>query len=528
MTKFAPEFKLNVVVRITSVFLTLFIYCLSTFAQVCPDSVFTDSISGNRMRLQVLSQTDTLVHVKPRPFLALAEDLSINALVVSFDYFIGDREWARVSKNDIKRNFRLGWEWDDDSFSGNMFSHPYHGSMFYNAARANGMSYGISLLYPLIGSWSWEMFCENNRPAVNDLFATGIGGSAIGEVTHRASDLVFDNSKRGLERVFHELAGTLLNPVRGFKRFFSGEMLRYTPNSKGKRVEPKPYHFEIGIGNRYIAELSTHPEFGRKYYQNIPALDMTLEYGDHFNAIDGGKNHPFDQFSVYALMNLASQNPTFGILDISGRIFSRQVSGKKGWDFDYGFYQNYKYVEDYQKEGNLRSGFLPVISEAASFGAGVYAEKNGKTPMSNLLMLSAVPLGSASADYYCSEKLSGIHDLFPEFKRKYNFGSGYSIRENFHARVNSNLTLGNRFYFMQIFTFNGYDPKHVVTHSNSVMGDKGYSISLTNTLYAHVNLSKNIKFKLEYMYYFRNGVYDYYENLKGSSHELKTTLSYSI
>ena len=371
MTKFAPEFKLNVVVRITSVFLTLFIYCLSTFAQVCPDSVFTDSISGNRMRLQVLSQTDTLVHVKPRPFLALAEDLSINALVVSFDYFIGDREWARVSKNDIKRNFRLGWEWDDDSFSGNMFSHPYHGSMFYNAARANGMSYGISLLYPLIGSWSWEMFCENNRPAVNDLFATGIGGSAIGEVTHRASDLVFDNSKRGLERVFHELAGTLLNPVRGFKRFFSGEMLRYTPNSKGKRVEPKPYHFEIGIGNRYIAELSTHPEFGRKYYQNIPALDMTLEYGDHFNAIDGGKTHPFDQFSVYALMNLASQNPTFGILDISGRIFSRQVSGKKGWDFDYGFYQNYKYVEDYQKEGNLRSGFLPVISEAASFGAGV-------------------------------------------------------------------------------------------------------------------------------------------------------------
>ena len=81
---------------------------------------------------------------------------------------------------------------------------------------------------------------------------------------------------------------------------------------------------------------------------------------------------------------------------------------------------------------------------------------------------------------------------------------------------------------MQIFTFNGYDPKHVVTHSNSVMGDKGYSVTLTNTFYAHVDLSKNIKFKLEYMYYFRNGVYDYYPNLKGSSHELKTTLSYSI
>lgn len=39
----------------------------------------------------------------------------------------------------------------------------------------------------------WETSCEIEPPAINDLIATTMGGVCIGEVTHRLSDLVYDD-----------------------------------------------------------------------------------------------------------------------------------------------------------------------------------------------------------------------------------------------------------------------------------------------------------------------------------------------
>ena len=507
----------------------LFSYTLS--AQVLTDSTWVDN-TGSKMHLQQVGGTDSLVVRAKKPWKGIVEIIGINASVLAWDSFLYDRPWAKISKNSLKTNMSCGWTWDDDSFSGNQFSHPYHGSLFYNSARENGMSYGQSMLYPLFGSAIWELFCENNKPAINDVFSTGIGGSAIGEATHRASDLVFDNSKRGAARVVRELVGTALNPVRGLQRMISGDMFLVDHQGKGKRISPEPYHFELGIGDRWIAEDGIHPDFDSKYNSNIPALDFYLDYGDHFNKIDGGKSHAFDKFELYGLLNIASKNPTFGVLEINGRIASSQHSTPSGWDLDWGFYQNYKYVEDYWKDGELRGGNLPVISEAASFGGALYAQKEGKTTtLSNMLMLSAVPMGCSTADYYTSPKNFGIDEL-PDGtdvgKRKYNYGSGFSIRENLTAHLNKRITLGDRFYLLQLYIFNGYDPKNPVVHHNSVMGDKGNALTVTNTLFAHVNLTQSLKLKVEYMNYLRKGVYDYYPNHTGKSHELKTTLAYSM
>lgn len=513
--------------------LILLIYSAITSAQVLPDSVWTDPCTGERMHYERQSLQDTVTPIKPKPFLALGEVVAINAGVLSWDYFLFDnRQWAKVTFKSINNNLKSSWEWDDDSFSGNQFSHPFHGSLFYNSARENGLSYGQSLLYPVLGSTIWELFCENNRPAINDFFSTGIGGSAIGEATHRASDLLFDNSKKGVSRVFRELAGSLLNPVRGAQRLFSGDMFRVDHNNRGKREESSLYHFEVGLGDRYIAEIGTpHPEYGEKHSQHIPFIDFSLAYGVHFNHLDGGRAKPFDQFNLYALLNVGKNQPTFSALEINGRLFSSQHSAPHNWTLDWGIYQNYKYIDNYWKGGELRSGNLPIMSEAASFGGGLYAEHEGKINLSNLLLLSAVPMGCSSADYYTSPNLFGITELPNDKnigKRRYNYGMGFSIREHFEVHLSRKATLGNRFYYMQLYSFTGYNPQNVKPFRSGVMGDKGHQNIITDTFYANINCSKNLKLKVEYMYYNRQGKYKYYPNLKAKSKEMKATLAYSI
>lgn len=488
--------------------------------------ISTSAYSQNTSDSIIISQ-------KKEPLSALFDVVAINGAVLAWDALLFDnREWAKVSKQSIKNNLKSGWEWDDDSFSGNQFSHPYHGSLFFNSSREHGLNYGESMLYPIIGSTIWEIFCENNRPSINDFFSTGIGGSAIGEAMYRSSDLLYDNSKTGAKRVFSELAASILNPVRGIHRLLNGEMFKVDHNNSGKRLETLPYSFEIGIGNRYVAELGQpHPEYGRKYVQNLPMMDFHLDYGEHFNRLDGGKTVPFDQFSLYAQLNVGSNQPTFGNVEINGRIYSTQHTAKHHWTLDWGIYQNFKYIDSYWKDGQLRSANLPTFSEAASFGGGLYAEHDGKTKLKGMFMLSAVPMGCSTADYYTSPDLFEIKELSGGKsigKRRYNYGMGFSLRKNIELSINNHFTIGERSYYLNLHTFSGYDPQNVVEHHNGVMGDKGHQEVFTDTFFANYNLSKSLKFKLEYEIYMRNGVYDYYPNLKGKSHEVKTTLAYSI
>lgn len=217
-----------------------------------PDSIWQDSITGIRTHLQ---RIDTLAPyncpiyffgkstngtAKHPALQAMVETVGINALVLGWDHYVQQREWTEITKDVLHRNLTGGWLWDNDSFSGNQFAHPYHGSMFYNAAREHGLSYGVSLIYPVIGSATWELFCETNPPAVNDLLSTGIGGAALGEITHRTSDIFFDNTKRGAQRVVREVIGTFLNPVRGLHRMISGEMFHVNPLNPDKKELPEP------------------------------------------------------------------------------------------------------------------------------------------------------------------------------------------------------------------------------------------------------------------------------------------------
>lgn len=523
----------------------LMIMCLMACVELkasLPDSIWYDSITDIKVhfqRVDTFAKDECPMHIfgkKPDgtpklPALqSLIEDLSINALVFSWDHFVARREWSNMTSRILWDNIKGGWVWDSDSFSGNQFSHPYHGGMFYNSAREHGLSYGVSLMYPIAGSLTWELMCETNKPAINDLISTGVGGAAIGEVFHRTSDIFFDNSKRGASRVMREVIGSLFNPVRGLHRIVSGDMFRVNHLSAGKKEVPEPFSFRIGAGTRYINDMGDiHPQLGHRYHENVPFFDIRFNYGNHYNKLDEGKpNRAFDYFDFYALINLTSNQPTVGEFELLGRIGSYQKLLPHRWKIDVGFYQNIKYIDHFSSKEIERPGNLSIISEAASFGAGLYAKRHGKSvSLKNEIMLSAVPLGGSAADYYPL--------------RRYNFGTGFSVRHRFEFVYNRHLSFGNSFYFMRLFIMKGSVPSDLnaslenpdfyskaMTEGINSMGDKGEHSVILNRLFANVNLFRNLQLHMQSEFYLRHGNYRYYPSVTAKSMEWKAGLIYSL
>src|SRR6266850_6149356 len=108
----------------------------------------------------------------PHTVMAISQVALINTFVNRVDAWVFQQDWARSGTRVWGRHLRLGWEWDEDAFTTNMFAHPYHGSLYFNAGRSNGLDYFRSVPLAFFGSWTWEYFGEKYRPSLNDWFMT--------------------------------------------------------------------------------------------------------------------------------------------------------------------------------------------------------------------------------------------------------------------------------------------------------------------------------------------------------------------
>ena len=54
---------------------------------------------------------------------------------------VRDGEWADISTKTWVDNLKYPWQWDNNKFNNNQFAHPYHGSLYFNAGRANGYNF---------------------------------------------------------------------------------------------------------------------------------------------------------------------------------------------------------------------------------------------------------------------------------------------------------------------------------------------------------------------------------------------------
>lgn len=84
-------------------------------------------------------------------------------------------EWSRRFDTSAVR-------FDNNTHVTNNVLHPLAGAAYYGLSRANGLGVGASALYTLAASTIWEWGLEwREKVSINDMFATTLGGIAIGE-----------------------------------------------------------------------------------------------------------------------------------------------------------------------------------------------------------------------------------------------------------------------------------------------------------------------------------------------------------
>jgi hypothetical protein len=341
--------------------------------------------------------------------LAAAEVALINVVVNVFNRVTRgeEGEFAYVSPASWLRNIEIGWEFDDNNFSTNMFAHPFHGATYFNAARSNGLDYWASSPFAFGGSLMWEYIGETHLPAPNDFIATSIGGIALGEMQYRVSSLILDNTATGSSRIWRELGATLVNPVRGFNRLIHGDMGRVGANPPDRF--PKEIRSLWDFGGRPVADSvsGTDPsEEGtkRRFYGAF-----NLWYG---NPHAGDHKKPFESFEMRLQLN-AVDKATLGRLQVYGLLYGdplsepRTAANPRKPSHLFAVTQHYDYLNNQAFELG-----------GQAFGMGLLSS----FPLGGGFSLSSRVLGSFVL-------LGGIRSPYAEIVgRTYDFGTGLGLQ----------------------------------------------------------------------------------------------------
>jgi len=319
----------------------------------------------------------------------------LNGAAVAINHLMRDLPMTRPET--WSRNLRGGWTWDGNNLQTNNIEHPYGGAVYYNVARANGLSFWAAAPVTFSGSLMWELFGEPVPPSPNDLIITSLSGVTFGEALRQLSLVVLDNRATGLSRVWREAAVLLFNPGLGVDRLSRGQTWQQRANPPDHRPTTMSTTVEVG------AKRMTRPEASTI---DVAAVSFDVRVGDPF----AEKIGPFSTFRFTAELNSGpsttlAEVSTRGIIAALGRHDgpSRRVVGIF-MDFDYQWNAAYQFSDQ-------------------SFGLGWLSRAGGQRwRLDTDVSAELLPL-MASSDPYANALL----------RRSYDYGSGVGGRAFIHV-----------------------------------------------------------------------------------------------
>lgn len=460
-----------------------------------------------------------LIHPSPkrRVWRAVGEGVFVNTFVWAADRWLLGKDYYSKGWSTLKDNLDKGWTFDGDAFSTNFIDHPYHGNLYYTAARTSGCNYWLSTLLTAIGSLEWEEIAETDFPSYNDFFATTFGGSALGELTLRVSDLILNNKRRGFNRVMREVVAFGLAPMRGVNRMIDGDMWRHQDTHYLYHDKSEiPYRFMISAGARWSETRVTSSLCNTSF-------NIFLDYGKYG---DTRQNRPFDCFRADMAFNKNGKHvPLVSTFCINGRIHGWQLGKTAHSGTVFSINQDFVYYNNEQQERvKYDRRALFCLAEPAAIGPAITFEAPA---FRHTTAVNAVLMSGFTADHYY---------------RCYNMGSGFNAKVYNLIRLSDILYLNLDASFHYLFTWEGYEKEQLDKFKaegkeppykmNTMIGRKGGDKCYATFFVLHpridLKLFKNVYASAQLRYFTRNSIHKYYDNVKSHYSDFNVSLTYKI
>lgn len=350
---------------------------------------------------------------------AVSELILSNLIPWSYDKYIKQKNSADITFQSIRHNLNPGnWGWDEGNFSVNQLAHPFHGSTYFNAYRANGYRFWQSVPAPFLGSYIWETAAESLHYSVNDFVNTSYGGVVIGEMTHKLANRILNKRSSGIKKQVNEIFALVINPVNGLNRLLDGKWGK--PLSGTALQDTTRLFTELGVGIRRIRADSKDIHF--RWYGHIK-----LSYGTPI----GDLNRPFNYFNVDAEFGRAPSD-ILNQLSICGSL--------SGWKIGFGakdkhsamLTANYDYINNDFFSYSAQSIRFNLLSESIISNA----LKLHNTITAGPVLLAAVSDPQKGRSYsYCSGAGFSING---QISYKNRLFCGINYRSNLFKTLNGN------------------------------------------------------------------------------------------
>ena len=266
----------------------------------------------------------------------VVEIVAFEVLLNLVDRNYSDPDAYGVTASSIRTNLHHPWVLDVDSFSGNMFTHPYSGALFYGFARSAGHGFEGSFLYTAFGSVVWEYAGETGPASINDLIMTSIGGSFLGEALFRMGNLLL-RAGGDDPGVLRQAGAAVILPSATIDVYGNRAIRSFDDHDPALFVR-------MSLGAQRIMTESHTPDEDGNVGSWSGLADLTLLYG-----LPGRPGYTYDRpFDYFTFQFTGSNTAQAGVgnVMIRGLLYGAPYEAGSDYRGIWGLYGNYDYISE--------------------------------------------------------------------------------------------------------------------------------------------------------------------------------------